>query len=282
MWFKSVLTIVTDPSQAETAIAAAARMALHDDGHLDVLTLGVDRMQPGYSYIGPATMMTDMSLDRAEEDAKAADTAARTALNRADPALRWAMDSAVTQMGSLTTVVGDAARFADLVVQCLPYGPDQAQEAEAVVEAALFQGQAPVLIVPPGAFPALAEPQRILLAWDRSAEALRATKCALPLLRAAAMVDITVVDPPSRGNERSDPGGLLCQFLVRHGVKAQVTVLARNLPQVSDVLAQHAMDIGADMMVMGAYGHSRLREAVLGGATRSMLEHSRVPVLLAH
>ncbi len=282
MWFKSVLTVVTDQGPAETAIAAAARMALHNDGHLDVLALGVDRMQPGYSHIGPATMVTDMSLDRAEDDAKAAEAAVRTALGRADPALRWALDSAVSQMGSLTTVVGDAARFADLVVQCLPYGQDQAQEAEVVVEAALFQGQAPVLIVPPGSFPALAAPHRILLAWNQSAEALRAAKCALPLLRAAALVDITVVDPPARGGERSDPGGLLCQFLVRHGVKAQVTVLARNLPQVSDVLAQHAMDQGADLMVMGAYGHSRLREAVLGGATRTMLEHSKIPVLLAH
>ncbi len=69
---------------------------------------------------------------------------------------------------------------------------------------------------------------------------------------------------------------------MRHGVKAEVTVLARNLPTVSDVLAQHALDIGADMMVMGAYGHSRLREAVLGGATRAMLEGATIPVLMAH
>lgn len=91
-----------------------------------------------------------------------------------------------------------------------------------------------------------------------------------------------MIDPAPHGPERSDPGGPLCQFLVRHGVKAEVTVLARSRPRIADVLAQHAMDIGADMMVMGACGHSRLREAVLGGATRDVLEHTTIQVLMAH
>jgi len=69
---------------------------------------------------------------------------------------------------------------------------------------------------------------------------------------------------------------------VRLGVKAEVTVLARTQPSVADVLASHARDRDADMMVMGAYGHSRLREAVLGGATRAVLEHAAIPVLMAH
>jgi nucleotide-binding universal stress UspA family protein len=101
-------------------------------------------------------------------------------------------------------------------------------------------------------------------------------------LKLAELVDVTVVDPPQRGPERSDPGGLLCQYLVRHGIKAQVSVLAKTLPKVSEVLARHARDEGCDMMVMGAYGHSRLREAVLGGATRAVLEGAEIPVLMAH
>jgi nucleotide-binding universal stress UspA family protein len=70
-------------------------------------------------------------------------------------------------------------------------------------------------------------------------------------------------------------------MLVRHGVHAEVTVLARSLPRVSDVLARHVLDEDADMLVMGAYGHSRFREAILGGATRNMLEQATVPVLMA-
>jgi nucleotide-binding universal stress UspA family protein len=186
-------------------------------------------------------------------------------------------------MGGLSAVVGNASSFADLVVQCRPYGDGQGPEAEAVVEAALFDAHAPVLILPGSSTQAhLSRPRRIILAWNQSAEALIAAKRALPFLKAADMVDVTVVDPPSRGPERSDPGGLLCQFLVRHGVKAEVTVLARTQPSIAEVLASHARDIAADMMVMGAYGHSRLREAVLGGATRAVLEHTAIPVLMAH
>ena len=111
---------------------------------------------------------------------------------------------------------------------------------------------------------------------------MAATRAALPLLKGADLVDITVVDPPPHGPERSDPGGLLCQMLVRHGVRAEVSVLARSLPRVSEVLARHATDQNADLLVMGAYGHSRFREAILGGATRNMLEQAELPVLMAH
>ena len=283
MWFKSVLVVVTNPGQAQAAIAAAARIALANDGHLDVLAVGVDQTQLGYSYIGGGAVLTELSLARAGDDAKRAEVAARAVLSEQDPALRWSLDTAVAEMGGVGNIVGNAASFVDLVVQTRPYGAGQGYEAEAVVEAALFDGHAPVLIVPAGLdLPHIASPKRILLAWNQSAEALIAAKRALPLLQAAEYVDVTVVDPPARGPERSDPGGLLCQFLVRHGVKAEVTVLARTKAKVSEVLAQHALDRDCDMMVMGAYGHSRLREAVLGGATRAVLEGTAIPVLMAH
>lgn len=283
MWYKSVLVVVTNPGQAEAAITAGARMALASDGHLDVLALGVDQTQLGYSFIGAGAVLTELSLSRAEDDARKAEAAARAALAEQDPSLRWALDTAVAEMGGVGAVVGNAASFADIVVQTKPYGEGQGFEAEAVVEAALFDGHVPVMIVPPKAdLSRLAAPRRVILAWNQSDEALAATRRALPLLQSAAEVDVTVVDPPARGPERSDPGGRLCQFLVRHGVKAEVTVLSRSRPKVSEVLAQHAMDKGADMMVMGAYGHSRLREAVLGGATRAVLESTTIPVLMAH
>ena len=283
MTFKSILVVVTSPNRAKAAIATGAALALANEGHLDVLALGVDHVQLGYSYIGAGAVLTEMALDRAEADAKAAAAAAKAALGEQDPSLRWSLDTAVAELGGVTTVVGTAAGFADLVVQCRPYGDDQGAEAEAVVEAALFDARAPVLILPGTAGAAtLTKPRRIILAWDQRAEALSAAKHALPFLRGAEIVDVTVIDPPSRGPERSDPGGMLCQFLVRHGVKAEVTVLARTRPTIAAVLADHAMDRGADMMVMGAYGHSRLREAVLGGATRDMLTTTAIPVLMAH
>ena len=124
--------------------------------------------------------------------------------------------------------------------------------------------------------------KRVVIAWNQSAEAMSAVRQSLPILKAADLVNIAVIDPPQHGAERSDPGGMLCQMLVRHGVKAEVSVLARTLPRISDVLARHVRDMNADLLVMGAYGHSRFREAILGGATRNMLEKAEVPVLMAH
>lgn len=288
MSYKSILTVVTNPAQAEASIIAAAKMALGFDAHLSVLALGVDQAQIGYSYIGAGAVLTEYSIERAEADARASAAAAEVALKEIDPTVRYSVETVVAEMGSLTAVVGNAASFADLVVQARPYGSGPNYQAEAVIEAALFEGHAPVLIIPEtvlgltDTLDKLATPRRVLLAWNQSTEALAAVKRALPLLKQADLVDVTVVDPPSRGPGRSDPGGLLCEYLVRHGVKAQVSVLAKTMSKISEVLARHALEEGCDLMVMGAYGHSRLREAVLGGATRAALEASAIPVLMAH
>ena len=286
MAYKSLLTVATEPARVAATLAAAGEIAIAQDGHLDVLAVGIDRTQVGYSYVGSGAVLLQVALERAEAEAREVETAAKAAAAAQPQALRWSSEAAVAQVGGLADLVAIRARFADLVVMPRPYGKDRGPEGEAIVEAALFEGQAPVLILP--------EPirtqaetgrrmgRRIVVAWNQSREAMTAVRRALPFLKRADLVSITVIDPPAHGAERSDPGGLLCQTLVRHGVKAEVSVLARTMPRVSDVLARHVRDIDADMIVMGAYGHSRFREAILGGATRNMLEQAEVPVLMAH
>ncbi len=282
MAYKSILTVLTRAEDAALAIGSAARLAMAQDAHLDVLVLGVDRTQVGYSYIGSGAVLMQVSLDRAEAEARATEAAVATALAAQPQGLRASVEAAVTQLGALGDIVAQRARFADLVVLPRPYGTGKGAETEAVVESALFEGKAPVLVLPEKGLGSADQPKRIIIAWNQSAEAMVATRAALPFLKAADRVDITVIDPPTHGAERSDPGGLLCQMLVRHGVHAEVSVLARSLPRVSDVLARHVWDQNADLLVMGAYGHSRLREAILGGATRNMLEKAEIPVLMAH
>lgn len=281
MAYKSLLTIAASPEGVLGTVTAAAQIAQAMDSHLDTLAVGVDRTQIGYSYVGSGAVVIAAAMDRAEGEAREAEAALNAAIGAQPATLRSSVESVVTQLGALTDVVASRARYSDLVILPLPYGKSRGVEDEAVTEAALFEGMAPVLIVPPSGM-RTAVPKRIILAWNQSREALVAARRAMPFLKRAEMVQIVVVDPPTHGSERSDPGGLLCQLLVRHGVKAEVSVLARTLPRVSEVLARQVRDVDADLLVMGAYGHSRFREAILGGATRDMLERAEVPVFLAH
>ncbi len=281
MAYKSLLIVATSTEHVLGMVTAASRIASAQDAHLDCLALGVDRTQVGYSYVGSGAVIIAAAMDRAEADAREAEAALTAAIGAQPPALRHSVETVVTQLGALTDVVAARARYSDLAVLPLPYGKNRGVEDQAVTEAALFEGACPVLVVPPSGL-RTAEPKRIVVAWNQSREALVAARRAMPFLRRADRVQIVVVDPPAHGPERSDPGGLLCQWLVRHGVRAEVSVLARTLPRVSEVLARQVRDLDADLLVMGAYGHSRFREAILGGATRDLLESAEVPVFLAH
>jgi len=279
MAFKSLLTVVTDPATAASQLDAAVALARREDAHLDVLCIGVDRTQTGYYYAGATAILTQEAYNQAKEEASTTEAAVKTRLERED--IRWGVDSAVAQIGAIGGPVAMLARFCDLVVLPKPYGKAGGPAAEAILEAALFEGHAPVLVLPEG-FTGTNFGKRVVMAWNHSDEALMAARAALPLLKAASEVDITIIDPPTHGPERSDPGGMLSQYLARHGVHAEVSVLAKTLPRTSEVLSRHARDENADLIVMGAYGHSRFREAILGGATRNMLEMADISVFMAH
>jgi nucleotide-binding universal stress UspA family protein len=281
MAYKSLLTIAASPHGVGGTVTAAARIATALDAHLDCLALGVDRTQIGYSYVGSGAVVIAAAMERAETEARETEAALNAALGAQGQPLRFGVESVVTQLGALTEVVAGQARYADLAVLALPYGKDRGVEDETVIEAVLFEGMCPALVVPPNGTVGAA-PKRIIVAWNQSREALVAVRRAMPFLHGAEVVQIVVIDPPTHGPERSDPGGPLCQLLVRHGVRAEVSVLAKTRPRVSQVLAQHVRDVDAELLVMGAYSHSRFREAILGGATRDMLEHAEVPVFLAH
>ena len=279
MAYKSILTFLSGEAELDQTLPGAIRLALDHDAHLTACLLGIDMTPMGGFYMGASPVLLQETLARAQQEAEALEQKARRMLDQ--PVLRWGAESAVAQFGGLPSLVGLRARFADLVVQVRPYGEGSLPSQEAAIEAALFEGQAAVMVLPPTPMPADFG-RRIVVAWNQSNEALSAVRRAMPLLKAADQVSVVVVNPPVHSPERSDPGGLLTQMLARHGVRAEVSVLAKTLPRVSDVLMRHMEDIDASVMVMGAYGHSRLREAILGGATRNVLENARRAVFLAH
>jgi nucleotide-binding universal stress UspA family protein len=279
MTFKTIFTVLTDEALVKDTLAHAVATAEAHDAHLDVLCLGVDRSQSGYYYAGASAIVLQETIARAQDEAETIEARARKILG--DTSLRWSAEAGVSQLADLGRHVASHARFSDLVVLPQPYGEGRGAELEPVSESALFEGRTPVMVVPSDS-PPVPRPTRILLGWNESREALGALRAALPLMEKADVVHVVVVDPPSHGPERSDPGGAVAQYLARHGVRVEIDVLSKTLPRVSDVLMRHAGDMDADMVVMGAYGHSRFREAIFGGATRYMLEHATLPVFMAH
>ena len=279
MGYKSILTIASNVASMSTALDHATAIAQHNTGHLDVMCLGVDAVQAGYYYGGANALLQQDSLDRAVEHA--AEIEALTKLQLDGLHIGWNCFPLVAQIAGVTNAVARHARFADLVVLPKPYAKNHDPEDETIVEAALFEGHTPVLVVPGNAAVSLPS-QKVVIAWNQSAEALAAIRAALPVLKTADIVNIAIIDPPEHGFDRSDPGGALSQMLARHGVRAEISVLAKTLPNVADVLTRHIRDLDAKLLVMGAYGHSRFRESILGGATHDMLQQAEVPVLMAH
>lgn len=279
MPYKSLFTVLTDESLVHATLKQAVEIAAAHDAHLDVLCLGVDRSQAGYYYAGASAMVLEQTITAAKGEAEAIEAAARKQLGNTE--IRWACDTEIAQIVELTRHVSARARFSDLAILPQPYGEGRGAELEGVTEACMFEGNTPAIIVPRsgGVNP---RPDRILIAWNDSIEALNAVRAALPLLRNADAVHVVIVDPPVHGPNRSDPGGLLSQYLSRHGVRVEIDVLSKTMPRISDILLRHATDVDANLVVMGAYSHSRFREAVFGGATRYMLEEARLPVLMAH
>ena len=279
MAYKSILTVLTDDQDVDRVLDAVIPFARAANAHLDVLCLGVDHTQTGYYFEGATALVLDDALEFTKQEALKLEAAVRTRLHKSE--ISWGAEAIVTQTTGLSTIVSRRARFADLVILSKPYGEGHGADDPAVVETAMFQAQAPVLILADGT-PLPATPKQVVLAWNESPEALSAARRALPFLKMADEVSILIIGTERHGTGTADPGMALATWLSRHGIKAEISLVAQTLSRVSDQINRFVVDQNADLLVMGAYGHSRFREAILGGATRNLLEHATGPVFLAH
>ena len=148
-----------------------------------------------------------------------------------------------------------------------------------MIEAALVESGRPLVVVPYIQKRGVTL-ERVLACWDGSRTAARAIGDAMPFLERAKAVDVVIVAEERKSEEMT--GANMSAHLARHGVKASVKRIAKGDIHIQDALLSYAADSGADFMVMGGYGHSRLREFILGGVTRSILQLLTVPVLMSH
>lgn len=179
--------------------------------------------------------------------------------------------------GVLYGRVPDEARCADLFIATRPYGETKTAVWPDLVEAVLFGSGRALLLVPPGLH-RQGPIQSVLVAWNGSREAARALREGLDFIEQAARVVVLVVDPPAD----TEPYTEVKAHLAHHGVIAEVVTADSRDRDVADVILEEARRISADLVIMGAYGHTRLRERVFGGATRDMLTASESPILVAH
>jgi nucleotide-binding universal stress UspA family protein len=158
--------------------------------------------------------------------------------------------------------------------------PDKAAVEELIAESTLFESGRPVIVVP-YIQKAPLKLDRVMVCWDGSRPAARAIADAMPLLERAGQVEVVIV-ANEPGKQDEIPGADMGEHLARHGLKVDINRIVEGDIDVADALLSHAADSSADFIVMGGYGHSRLRELVLGGVTRAILRSMTVPVLMSH
>jgi len=268
------LSVGTDGGPAgDYAVSVAAAF----DAHLAGIAFVFDPIVPvsGMGYI-PAEVIETQQADN--------EAAAKAAIDRFAEATRRAGLSAeplslTASLAGAGDQFGRIARRFDLAI--VGQGePETSPVEEIIAETTLFESGRPMIMVP-YIQKAPLKLDNVMLCWDGSRQAARAIADAMPLLETAGRVEIVIITN-ERGKQDEIEGADIGQHLARHGLKIDVHRIAGGNIDVADALLSHAADSGADFMVMGGYGHSRLREFVLGGVTHSIFRSMTVPVLLSH
>lgn len=275
MTIRSILAVAdggtTTQATLETAVTAAKRF----DAALDVLHVmaDVNSVVPVIGEGMSGAMVEQLMAAMAQTIASRA-ARAREAYQKVSAAggakLSW---REIT--GREADVVAAVGRLTDLIVIGRPSGEAEAPLA-ATLDAALFDTGRPVLVASPTAARVMAG--RVALAWNGSAQAARVVAAALPILEVADHVTVLTVGTIDSVATAQD----LIAYLGRHNVSASHESIPPGGASTGAALLAHAEQTRADLLVMGAYGHSRLREMILGGATRDVLSAAGIPVLMAH
>lgn len=279
LMFPKTLFTVTGSDQPTDAVARAIELSRENGCHLAVLVIGIalPASATAYGAVPAETWSEEREKGRmaATEKATAIEALMKEAEVSGDVATYYCDE------GQIADIVGMRARYTDLGL-VLPSPDQDTRLTNKTLEGFVYQSARPFLFVP-GKAAATLKPKRVLVGWNSTREAASAVHDAMDMLGAAETVHVAIVDPVAgEFDQGEEPGSDIAAYLARHGVKVTVDVLASGGRSAADALLQHATDIDADVIVAGAYGHSRLREFLFGGATRDLLANAGFPVLMAH
>jgi nucleotide-binding universal stress UspA family protein len=280
MPYKDLLVHLDDSKGCSKRIDAAVRLAAQHGAYLTGVYPIVEI--PLLNYIReqiPPDIRASMDAE-AKALAEAALKNFREAAERGGVSYEARTDHALDT--TLTHVVSMHARYADLVVLGQVNLDEPPYVGQNLPEEVVLASGRPALIVPYDWAPGTLG-DRVAIAWDASREAARAVSDAMPILEKATSVLVVSINPKSTPLGHGEvPGADIAVHLARHKVKVEVESVEMDRMEIGDALLSFATDRGCDLLVMGAYAHSRMRELMLGGATRTILKSMTLPVLMAH
>jgi len=277
--FKNILLHLDHSSGCQNRLETAFGLAKSNDALITGLFVVPDYVVPSYVEaqisVDLITDVTEKALARAGETLSGYQRLAEEAGVR--------MDAHVVE-GQVIPILREHTKYSDLLMlgQDQPDDPDNASYG--LADALLFEGACACMVVPHSGKIALPG-KRVLLTWNASRESARALREALPLLKSAETVVVLSSEPDdsdaqiARGHPHADE---LARFLESHGIESVSSGISDMEISASDAILGQAAEMNADLIVMGAYGHARLREIILGGVTRDLLKQSPIPLFLAH
>jgi len=277
MAWKTITTQLSNPRRAKSLLSVAGRLAERFEAHL----IGLDAT-PTFTFAAPMVTPLDIEAITVAERERSAEL--REIFTASVPNRPFVAEWRELQLvnSDLPTAVLEHARASDLIVVSQSDPDWELSGLFDFPERIVMEGGRPVLIVPyAGAYGEIGK--NITIAWSGKREGARAVFDAMPLLKTAASVTLLcVVGSAAEGEPGELPGTEIAAALARHGVKVTVQKSVAEEIGVADDILSRLADNGSDLLVMGAYGYSRLREMVFGGVTRHIFRHMTVPTLMSH
>lgn len=272
MSIKTILLHMSNDGQHTTRLRVGVGLARRFNAYLEVLYITTPASMPAagrgasYAFIAEATAIAYEKAGQVEHEVR---------LACCDVSYSWQVSE-----GSHAQLLAARAPYVDLaLVSQLPQVHAEDRVLLHLPDELPLAAACPTLVLPPNHSADDVPGHHVLVAWKNTREAGRAVRDALPLLQAAEKVTVLTIDPPGH---RGDSAHDMMIFLERHGVRSQHRSNIASDDTSGEVILDVARDLDCDCIAMGAYGHSRLRELVLGGTTRYVLTHMDRPVLMAH
>ena len=277
MSIATILVHVDNSSANESRFRTAVALTEEFEAHLIALFVVPTYTIPIYAEVPIGADVFETARQAILESAANAQSTCENIAKSTGVSLEWRLVE-----GHVVNTLNEHARYCDLVVLGQSNEGDLDDMSMEVADHVVLEAGAPCLVVPYiGVKKGL--PDNVLLAWNGSMESARAAKDALPLMKRAQQVKVLLINPEEGEVDEGDiPGADIGAYLARHGIKAETNCVHNKQISAGDILLSQAADLSADLLVTGAYGHTRLRERILGGVTRHLLEHMTVPVFMSH